>query len=414
MKKVIITLPYILIVALIFLSASNSAATPVGFVEEITEEAVSGWVYDPANPSRAVDIRIYINNDFFGSVIAGQPSNNYTDRCQNCGFTFDLPPLAQGRHDITVFAAPEEPGEPHIILFDNIHTVYDPVTGILHIPIIRSENETILGPIPYYYTADLQYNEGVMYLLKLETIVPRYSTVQSHYNPATRIVEVPYAEIIEYGTLKLTSTFYELRMKYLEEGLIIEKLEETASLNNLPEIYDIGVPAEIIAGQEFEISYKYDDVDGLKDILAHHIVLSDGTHYYVKSDGSGEFRTKNLFFSSAGYHWIDLYVVDSKGNRSNVSRTYVLVTGPPEGTSRFTISGEIRTAPCSYVCGNCCTGYVLVGENGKLLTINQSDTDLSGVYDDGKLHVFTGYLETGSGQCEFDVCTFFHIIEFSQ
>jgi hypothetical protein len=100
--------------------------------------------------------------------------------------------------------------------------------------------------------------------------------------------------------------------------------------NRPPTVYNLTVlPPEVSSyDEDFTINYYYDDPDGLDDVVKHHIGIGASSLTY-DAGGSGRFQRTYHFVdpSTPGIHYIDAYVVDSAGNRSNTLSDSVYFRG---------------------------------------------------------------------------------------
>jgi len=93
-----------------------------------------------------------------------------------------------------------------------------------------------------------------------------------------------------------------------------------APVNRPPTVSNLSVtPSQVSSYNEnFTINYYYDDPNGVDDVVTHHIGIGVSSLSYP-AGGSGRFQETYRFVepSTPGTHHIDVYVMDSAGNRSN-------------------------------------------------------------------------------------------------
>lgn len=91
-----------------------------GAIDVADAARVAGWAHDPWRPSEAVEVQLYIDGQFAGAGLAGEPRPDLVAagaaRTPNHGFSFDPGTLAPGRHEAQVFAVRPAPGERRILL----------------------------------------------------------------------------------------------------------------------------------------------------------------------------------------------------------------------------------------------------------------------------------------------------------
>jgi len=79
-----------------------------GFGEVTRRGEVAGWAVDPARPGARVEVQLYVDGRFVAHGVASLPRPDVlaTGRApdENCGYRFQLPPLAAGEHEARVYA----------------------------------------------------------------------------------------------------------------------------------------------------------------------------------------------------------------------------------------------------------------------------------------------------------------------
>jgi hypothetical protein len=79
-----------------------------GFGEVTPRGEVAGWAVDPARPSEAVEVELYVDGRFVAHARADLPRADVVAAgraaAENCGYSFTLPPLAPGPHEARVYA----------------------------------------------------------------------------------------------------------------------------------------------------------------------------------------------------------------------------------------------------------------------------------------------------------------------
>lgn len=79
-----------------------------GFGEVTRQGEVAGWAVDGAQPGRRVEVQLYVDGRFAAHGLASLPrpdvlaAGRSTD--ENCGFLFQLPPLAPGQHEARIYS----------------------------------------------------------------------------------------------------------------------------------------------------------------------------------------------------------------------------------------------------------------------------------------------------------------------
>lgn len=80
-----------------------------GWGEVTREGRVAGWAVDRSEPSRRVEVQLYVDGRFAEAGVAEWPRQDVVAageaRDERCGYSFGLPPLAEGAHEARVFAA---------------------------------------------------------------------------------------------------------------------------------------------------------------------------------------------------------------------------------------------------------------------------------------------------------------------
>jgi len=118
---------------------------------------------------------------------------------------------------------------------------------------------------------------------------------------------------------------------------------EPPAKNQPPTISNLTVtPAAVYSYDEsFTIHYYYDDPDGKDDVDWHVIGIGTWTKDYL-AGGSGEFLHSYNFVegSTPGTHYIDAYVIDSAGNRSNTLSSSIYFGGGGKECGTFTEAGS--------------------------------------------------------------------------
>ncbi len=89
----------------------NFAFFPPGFTgwgEVTREQTIAGWAIQRNDPSRRVEVQLYIDDQFVGDAVAELPRPDVmqagwtTD--PRCGYVFTLPALSAGNHEARVYA----------------------------------------------------------------------------------------------------------------------------------------------------------------------------------------------------------------------------------------------------------------------------------------------------------------------
>ena len=109
--------------------------------------------------------------------------------------------------------------------------------------------------------------------------------------------------------------------------------------NQSPVVISISGPSSVNVNTPFATTHSFADPDGLSDIKWHTFTMSDNTSFKVADPQIGStLTTQDIWsFETSGRHWIEVYIEDSVGNRSNTQRHYLNV-----GTSY----GSVGQAQC--------------------------------------------------------------------
>jgi hypothetical protein len=79
-----------------------------GWPEITSQHSVAGWAVNEAAPMTSVEVQLYVDNHFIADRIAdmSRPDVVAAGRAKQdqCGFNFELPPLAKGEHEAQVYA----------------------------------------------------------------------------------------------------------------------------------------------------------------------------------------------------------------------------------------------------------------------------------------------------------------------
>lgn len=113
---------HLLIAALLGLTLVISAASVAayfktfpprfrGWGEVAARRTIAGWVVDKAEPSRRVEVQLYIDGAFAASGIADLSRPDVVSAGlaadERCGYGFEIPALAKGEHVARVYAVHE-------------------------------------------------------------------------------------------------------------------------------------------------------------------------------------------------------------------------------------------------------------------------------------------------------------------
>ena len=87
---------------------------PIGWLDSANAQSISGWAYDKDSGNNCISVHIYINNQFYASVIANKTRQdlvlaNVTPNPEH-GFVFSVPILPEGSHKINVYGIDSEGG----------------------------------------------------------------------------------------------------------------------------------------------------------------------------------------------------------------------------------------------------------------------------------------------------------------
>jgi len=86
-----------------------------GRIDEANGRRVAGWMIAEAEPSKPVEMQLYINDEFAASSIADRPRRSAAnvELAQEGAhkFAFDVPPLAAGNYEARVYVVHESGGD---------------------------------------------------------------------------------------------------------------------------------------------------------------------------------------------------------------------------------------------------------------------------------------------------------------
>ena len=89
----------------------NFAFFPPGFTgwgEVTREQTIAGWAIHRGDPTKRVEVQLYIDNQFFGDAVAEHPRPDVVQAGwtsdPRCGYVFPLPTLSVGEHEARVYA----------------------------------------------------------------------------------------------------------------------------------------------------------------------------------------------------------------------------------------------------------------------------------------------------------------------
>lgn len=106
-----------------------------------------------------------------------------------------------------------------------------------------------------------------------------------------------------------------------------------------PVISNFVVPTSGKANQFFDVQVAYSDPNGNNDVVKAIFTADDDypkLHSYSITNGNGIYST-SFAFDSAGAHWLNVYVVDNAGNKSNEIKKNITITA--DSTNTTSISG---------------------------------------------------------------------------
>jgi hypothetical protein len=79
-----------------------------GAVDEASARRIAGWVIDESSPAARIEVQLYIDDRFVASRTADTPRPDVLAagliRDEHHGFSFAVPPLANGEHEARVYA----------------------------------------------------------------------------------------------------------------------------------------------------------------------------------------------------------------------------------------------------------------------------------------------------------------------
>jgi hypothetical protein len=89
----------------------NFSFFPPGFTgwgEVTRDQKIAGWAIDRDDPSKRVEVQLYIDDQFAGDAIAELPRPDVVQAGwtsdPRCGYIFTLPALSAGNHEARVYA----------------------------------------------------------------------------------------------------------------------------------------------------------------------------------------------------------------------------------------------------------------------------------------------------------------------
>ena len=89
----------------------NFAFFPPGFTgwgELTRDQTIAGWAIQRNDPSKRVEVQLYIDDQFAGDAIAELPRPDVVQAGwtsdPRCGYSFTLPTLSVGNHEARVYA----------------------------------------------------------------------------------------------------------------------------------------------------------------------------------------------------------------------------------------------------------------------------------------------------------------------
>lgn len=76
---------------------------------EVTRDGkVAGWVVNKFEPAERVEVQVYLDGRFMAGGVADLPRGDVVAagyaRDEWCGYGFNIPPLAEGEHEVNVYA----------------------------------------------------------------------------------------------------------------------------------------------------------------------------------------------------------------------------------------------------------------------------------------------------------------------
>jgi hypothetical protein len=97
-------------------AASNSIDAIVGWIDQANLDVISGWAYNPSNPSVSVGIEIDIMGGPIQQITANQQRADLLPvvGSQLVGFEYSTPMMTTGSHQVYIYA--EEPGVGNVLL----------------------------------------------------------------------------------------------------------------------------------------------------------------------------------------------------------------------------------------------------------------------------------------------------------
>ena len=166
----------------------------------------------------------------------------------------------------------------------------------------------------------------------------------SDNNSATRIPVQPpatgYAKIPGFSFATQKSHWIDVYMQD-SAGNISQPVRVTVEVmlpmrwpteNKPPSILRLNVPSTVAVEERFTISFDYSDPDGVSDVRTYHLLMSDSDSISRPDQGTGHTQPQlNFYFKKSGLEWVEVYIVDSAGNRSQTVRKNINVGGTSGG-----------------------------------------------------------------------------------
>lgn len=94
--------------AAVYLYASYFPPYYRGWGEVTAHRTVAGWAVNERLPEERVEVQLYIDGRFVAGGVANLPRPDVVAagraRDERCGYSFDLPALAEGEHEARVYA----------------------------------------------------------------------------------------------------------------------------------------------------------------------------------------------------------------------------------------------------------------------------------------------------------------------
>jgi FKBP-type peptidyl-prolyl cis-trans isomerase len=157
----------------------------VGAVTAANQTEITGWAYDPVNPTESIKVEIFIDSVLSQTVSADQTLDSLQTLIgsTNHGFTYGVPVLSAGSHAVSVYAIDTTTGNNDLI-----------GTGTIVYPVTPDSLSFTQQP------TDTGAGDAISPAIRVTAIAPGGSSADTSFNGAVTI------HLLEAGTLLGTTT----------------------------------------------------------------------------------------------------------------------------------------------------------------------------------------------------------------